>query len=116
MNLTRTFAFLLSSAVAARGQVFLSTGSIRGQVFGSTDPDPKLTQECVSAGSYETTLWADMPVVAQEAATVLGYSQGIWDLGGYSILQSADWAELTDDQRAASEVLGCNANCWDHCD
>jgi len=53
--------------------------------------------------------------MAQAAAVVLEYDQGIWDLGGYSVLQATYWEYLTETQQGAALVMGCPEDCWDWC-
>jgi len=102
---TRSAALLLSVAGAAQGQVFAGTPA----------PTPYATKACLGAGWFEDTFWADMPPMAQAAAVVLEYDQGIWDLGGYSVLQATYWEYLTETQQGAASALGCPEDCWDWC-
>lgn len=65
------------------------------------------------ANSYNGTYWLDLMDSQQEAATALGYSQGVWDLGGYSSFTAYEWSDMTSVQHdAAMTLYHCDEQCW----
>eukprot|EP00585_Thalassiosira_rotula_P010783 CAMPEP_0196136300 /NCGR_PEP_ID=MMETSP0910-20130528/4651_1 /TAXON_ID=49265 /ORGANISM="Thalassiosira rotula, Strain GSO102" /LENGTH=1111 /DNA_ID=CAMNT_0041396565 /DNA_START=109 /DNA_END=3444 /DNA_ORIENTATION=+ len=74
------------------------------------------TELSVPAGFYDNYGWAELPPHIQDAATTLGYSQTIWDTGGYSWAEDTFWDELTLEQKEAGALLGYDKYSWDGID
>jgi hypothetical protein len=55
--------------------------------------------------------WDDLPPKIQAAATVLGYTQAIWDEGEEPASSDKDWAKLSATERKAGKMLGYDEVC-----
>ena len=67
------------------------------------------------------THWADkyweedLTPLQQWAADVLGYNQGIWDLGGRVTTDEMNFDELTETQEEAAGIFGYHVANWNDC-
>ena len=62
---------------------------------------------------YDDYDWDELPKEVQDAATVLGYNQKMWDKNKDPDTEDLDWDELTPMQQEAAKVLGYNQKTWD---
>ena len=59
--------------------------------------------------------WDELEEDAAAAAVVLGYSQIVWDMGGYSSKADYNWIDLTSEEQSTAEVFGYNEQSWENC-
>jgi hypothetical protein len=78
--------------------------------------DSTTIPESVDPGYYDYFWWAELPPEIQDAATELGYDQGIWDSGGLSDTEELYWDELSPSQQHAAALLGYDQYSWDEVD
>ena len=75
-----------------------------------------LSPDGVAPCDYVDTLyWENLTSLEKEAAAVLGYGQGVWDLDGRTIADELDWAELSSEQQNAASVFGFEDSTWGTC-
>ena len=74
-------------------------------------------EEDTEIGIYDNYGWDELPLEIQEAATTLGYSQNMWDLGvGVAFSEALFWDELSPEEQAAAALLGYSKQSWDNAD
>ena len=74
-------------------------------------------EEDTEIGIYDNYGWDELPLEIQEAATTLGYSQNMWDLGvGVAFSEALFWDELSPEEQAAAALLGYSKQSWDNDD
>ena len=76
-------------------------------------PEETPEEELVPIGTYDDFDWAELPADVQEAATVLGYDENIWDIGLPAATDDLAWEELSPEQQAAAALFGYNEEIWD---
>ena len=57
--------------------------------------------------------WADLTEEQTNAATLLGYTEALWDGNGPSPKEGTKWSDLTPEERAAARTLGYDDDDWD---
>ena len=67
----------------------------------------------ITPGAYDDYDWAELPREVQEAATALGYNEGLWNSGGTAETEDFWWGELTVEQQQAAVLLGYREFSWD---
>ena len=76
-----------------------------------------IEEDTAEIGIYDNYGWDELPLEIQEAATTLGYSQNIWDLGiGVAFSEALFWDELSPEEQAAAALLGYSKQSWDNAD
>ena len=50
--------------------------------------------------------WTDLPNKIQDAYTLLGFNEDLWDNKGDSSTDDSDWSGLTDEQKVAALLIG----------
>lgn len=61
--------------------------------------------------------WKDLPDEKKAAATLLGFTEELWDGDKESeISKENDWADLNDEQKKAAAEIGYNQETWDRDD
>ena len=64
-------------------------------------------------GKYDDYDWDELPAAVQQAATVLGFTEKIWDDEGETAASEKAWDELNQVEQAAARTLGYNQSTWD---
>ena len=83
----------------------------------SEGTDHTIGEDAVEIGIYDNYGWDELPLEIQEAATTLGYSQNMWDLGvGVAFSEALFWDELSPEEQAAAALLGYSKQSWDNAD
>jgi hypothetical protein len=59
------------------------------------------------------TDWVELDEKQKDAATLLGFTEALWDGNGSIPLEEKDWEELTDEQKVAAEILELDEDEWD---
>ena len=76
-----------------------------------------IEEDTAEIGIYDNYGWDELPLEIQEAATTLGYSQNMWDLGiGVAFSEALFWDELSPEEQAAAALLGYSKQSWDNAD
>ncbi|CAB9524375.1 expressed unknown protein [Seminavis robusta] len=57
--------------------------------------------------------WHELPKDKQDAATVLGWTEKMWDDDGKADTEDLDWGELSHEQKKAAEAFGYHPKLWD---
>lgn len=66
-----------------------------------------------STTRYDDMDWKELPAGVQKAATVLGYSEAMWDGDKEPKTCEKDWKDLTMDEKVAASKLGFDKKSWD---
>ena len=57
--------------------------------------------------------WADLTEEQKNAATLLGYTEALWDGNGSCAKDATKWSDLTPEEQAAATTLGYDDDDWD---
>ena len=68
----------------------------------------------VDPGYYEEYDWEELPPDVQDAASILGYDEELWDNDGLAWSEDYWWRELTPEAQAAAALLGYDEESWDN--
>ena len=94
-----------------------STVSEGTEATVSEGTDHTIVEDAAKIGIYDNYGWDELPLEIQEAATTLGYSQNMWDLGvGVAFSEALFWDELSPEEQAAAALLGYSKQSWDNAD
>ena len=96
-----------------------STSSIVSEGNNTTvsEGTETIEEDAAEIGLYDNYGWDELPLEIQEAATTLGYSQNMWDLGiGVAFSEALFWDELSPEEQAAAALLGYSKQSWDNAD
>ena len=61
---------------------------------------------------YYSEAWNNLPQEIQDAFTVMGYTENLWDFGGAVSTNDLDWTELTAEQQEAALFIGFTEEQW----
>lgn len=80
--------------------------------YDSFSWNERVFQDCVYEGWYDDFDWVDLPLEIQEAVTVMGYNQSLWDSDSETSVTNKDWVDLTQEEIDALGKLGWVAYWW----
>jgi len=93
----------------AKGAASLSSSSAALDNSSSSSSNRKLQ---TPKELYYELAWVELPPAIQDAYTVLGMNEALWDEGGDSEAGMLDWAMLNEQQQAAAISIGYNEESW----
>ncbi|KAL3932791.1 MAG: hypothetical protein SGBAC_010683 [Bacillariaceae sp.] len=71
-----------------------------------------VSEESTNTRKYEACSWEELPSIAQDAATLLGYTEGCWNENKEPEVTNKYWEELKPEQKEAATILGFNETMW----
>lgn len=73
---------------------------------------PISQSEATPRDLYYDKYWADLPEDIQQAYTILGYTEELWDTGAALKIYDEDWDNMSSEQQQAALQIGYTSDIW----
>jgi hypothetical protein len=84
-----------------------------GEDSTTETPSDSTSEAPMDVDSYVDSYWKDLPIKVQQAASVLGFNEELWNEDGATTAAfDSEWDDLSNEQQSAAKVLGYNQRSW----
>lgn len=101
------------SSPVSSSQRDIVAGTSAAGLSATSGSEEASSKEATVRPTYDDYSWTKLPRKAQDAATVLGYTQATWDDDGIPPSAEKEWKQLSLREQRAASVLGYSQPTWD---